>query len=264
MLNGMRKPIYLAILLLIFVFSATPVLSQSSHDLLALDTESFSLLQDEQGYSLKYTQNKRISLPKAWLVPPDEVEEDEVSYVSSFNYDERVTAFQIGDGRKGLHVSSYDIQKEGSAQAAAGRDVFLIFDEQYKTIHPGGLAAGVTKERVRQGGRFSAKFHSFMIGDVNNDRLIDIGVIKEDIECLTGPLYKQEPVRWYVFEGNRWKNLPNFVGKFPPAGQLKLPLIGMAKSPVDFVKQICPDREQRMKRRQELRRKRPSGVSAVE
>jgi hypothetical protein len=154
MLNGMRKPIYLAILLLIFVFSATPVLSQSSHDLLALDTESFSLLQDEQGYSLKYTQNKRISLPKAWLVPPDEVEEDEVSYVSSFNYDERVTAFQIGDGRKGLHVSSYDIQKEGSAQAAAGRDVFLIFDEQYKTIHLGGLAAGVTKERVRQGGAF--------------------------------------------------------------------------------------------------------------
>jgi hypothetical protein len=253
MLSRMTKSIYLAILLSIFVFSVPSALSQSGHDLLALGTDSFSLLQDERGYSLKYSQGERIILAKAWLVPPDEVEEDELSCVSSFNYDERVTAFQIGDGRKGLHVSSYDIQKAGSAQAGAGRDVFLIFDEKNKTIHPGGLAAGVTKWRVRQEGRFCAEFHSFMIGDINNDRLIDIGVIKEEIVCLlTGPSDNQEPVRWYVFEDNRWKNLHNFVGKFPSTGQLKLPLIGMAMSPVDFVRQICPTREQRMKKRREL------------
>ena len=47
---------------------------------------------------------------------------------TSFVFDEDVTACPIWDELIGIHVSSCAIQAQGSAQAAAGRDVFLVFD----------------------------------------------------------------------------------------------------------------------------------------
>jgi hypothetical protein len=193
-------------------------------------------------------------------MPPDELKEESGAYVSSFNYDDGVTAFPIGDGRIGLHLSSYEIQKEGSANAAAGRDVFLVLNPKARTLYPGGILFGVTKSRVRSMGCFFAVVHRFTIGDINNDRLIDVGVTGEKINCdevrdkekgvdlMKGPFYEQHPVRWYIYQRTRWKVRrhvslrdhwiydPDYDGKHPKSS-LQLPLIGLSKSPVDFVKE---------------------------
>ena len=91
----------------------------------------------------------RVPIPRDWLIPPQEGKDEEVNCVSSFHYDMEVSSFPIGNGRMGLHISSYAIQEEGSAQAAAGRDVFLIFDPASSDVFRGRIDRGVTKERVR-------------------------------------------------------------------------------------------------------------------
>lgn len=249
---------WLLLSLLIPILSFSPALAQSAQDVLSVDTKSFRLVRDQQGYRLQYDVDKHLRVPQAWLMPPDELKEESLAYVSSFNYDEQVTAFPIGNGRIGLHVSSYEIQREGSAQAAAGRDIFLMIDPKTRRLHPGGILFGITKDRVRSMGCFFATFHRFVIGDINNDHLIDVGVIREKITCeevydperevglMKGPFYEQYPVRWYVFEWGRptyrqtdhWRYSPDFDGKHPLASSLELPLIGLAKSPVDFVKEV--------------------------
>jgi hypothetical protein len=95
--------------------------------------------------------------------------EEEGNYVSSFQYGEEVWAFPIGNGQTGLHLSSYAIQKEGSAQAAAGKDIFLVFDPRSSRIFRGGIERGVTKERVRSQGCFSASAESYFVGDIDAD-----------------------------------------------------------------------------------------------
>ena len=95
-------------------------------------------------------------------------------------------------------------------------------------------------------GCFSATFHFFVIGDINRDGLIDIGVVKEELRCVwienmpdrSGPFYEQLPIQWYVYMGTHWKYEPGLDGKYPSKGHLKLPLINLAKSPIDFIKEI--------------------------
>lgn len=244
MANMLKKSAWLMMLLLIMNVGVSPGVARSSNDLLTVNVIDFKLFQNQHDYCLQYGKNEQLLIPLAWLIPPDEVQEDEQRYVSSFHYDEPVTSFKIGDGRIGLHLSSYNIQKQGSAQAAAGRDVFLAFDPEKIKLHPGGLKLGVTKSRVRVMGCFSAMFHFFVIGDINSDGLIDIGVVKETLKCKwvnnipvrSGPVYKQLPIRWYVYMGH-WKYEPGFDGKYPPKRHLKLPLINLVKSPIDFVKE---------------------------
>lgn len=257
----MRNVTWLLLSLLILIFSISPATAQSPQDILTIDTKSFRLVRDQQGYSLQYDRDKRLRVREEWLVPPDELKDESGAYVSSFNYDEGVTAFPIGDGGMGLHLSSYEIQKEGSANAAAGRDVFLVLDPKARRPHQGGILFGITKERVRYMGCFFALFHRFIIGDINNDRLTDVGVAREEVtweevhdkkkqvDRMEGPFYEQHPVRWYIYRPTRWKVRghvsvrdhwnydPDYDGKHPKSS-LQLPLIGLAKSPVDFVKEL--------------------------
>jgi hypothetical protein len=242
------------------MFSISPALAQSARDVVAVDTESYRLVRDQRDYAVRYDRDKHLRVRGEWLMPPDELEEESGAYVCSFNYDDGVTAFPIGDGRIGLHLSSYEIQEEGSANAAAGRDVFLVLNPKARTLYPGGILSGVTKSRVRSMGCFFALVHRFTIGDVNNDRLIDVGVTREEIRCdevqdrgkgvdlMKGPFYEQYPVRWYIYRPTRWKVRgyvsvrdhwnydPDYDGK-QSKGSLQLPLIGLAKSPVEFVKE---------------------------
>ena len=171
--------------------------------------------------------------------------------MSSFQYGQQnVSSFPIGNGQIGLHLSSYATQHEGSAQAAAGRDVFLIFDPRSSGIFRGGIERGISKQRVRSQGCFSAAAEHYFLADINHDGLTNIGVIKEEIQCserahtnvdrVVGPFYNQHAVVWYVFKDNSWKLDPSVSGKFPdsdPKTQQasELPLIGMEKTPVDFV-----------------------------
>ena len=214
----------------------------------AFSTDRFKLLTQPRGFVLQFVSNgktKQAAIPRDWLIPPAEEKNEEFNYVSSFHYDQEVASFPIGNGRTGLHLSSYEIQEEGSAQAAAGRDIFLIFDPRSLGVFRGGIERGVTKERVRSQGCFAASAENYFVGDVDGDGLTDVGVVKEELQCvqskkrqdvdlIVGPFYKQDPVVWYVFKGKAWKLEPSFTGKFPEQYQ-ELPFIGIDRSPVDVV-----------------------------
>ena len=95
-----------------------------------------------------------------------------------------------------------------------------------------------------------ANFHVFIIGDINHDGLIDIGSVKEEIRCewiydeeeeidkISGPFYAKFPIHWYIYGDSRWQYEPGFNGRYPATKCLKLPLINLAKSPVDFIRQV--------------------------
>lgn len=137
-------------------------------------TDQFKLLTRRRDFALQFVSNgkgKQIPVPRDWLVPPDEEKAEEGNYVSSLLYGKQVTSFPIGNGKIGLQLSSYEIQKEGSAQAAAGRDVFLIFDPASSMVFRGGIERGITKERVRSQGCFAAKADNYYLADVNGDGL---------------------------------------------------------------------------------------------
>lgn len=92
----------------------------------AFSTGQFKLLTRPRDFALQFVSNgktKQIGVPRDWLVPPDEEQDEESSYVSSFDYGTQVTSFPIGNRRIGLQLSSYEIQAEGSAEAA-GAETF--------------------------------------------------------------------------------------------------------------------------------------------
>src|SRR6266403_5648587 len=106
-------------------------------------TPEFKLLQQSRHFYLRFISHeipRKVEIPRAWLVLRKEEEEEESdAFVSSFHYNPEVQSFPIGDGRIGLHFSSYEIQSGGSAQAAAGRDVFLIFKPASLELTQGGI-----------------------------------------------------------------------------------------------------------------------------
>lgn len=200
-----------------------------------------------RGFLLQFVSDgkiKRVAIPRNWLIPQDvEKEEEEGAYVSSFNYDSQVQSFPIGNGRIGLHLSSYDFAKGGTSYAAAGRDVFLVFDPMSQKILQGGLRSGITKGRGRAEGCLSAAVEHYYLADVDGDGLTDIGALREEFQCIdgagrygniAGPFYKQDPVAWYLFKNDGWEPEPSFLGKVPERLQ-ELPLIGIGRTPADVV-----------------------------
>ena len=208
--------------------------------------EQFRLIPGDGKFSLEVTSAKgtaRIPVERKWLIPPGEEKEDAENYVSAFHYDQTVDSFAVGDGKIGLHLSSYTIQKRGSAAAAAGKDVFLVCNPGTAHLADGLTSLGITKVRLRSD-CFRAENSIFILSDVNGDRLTDIGVIQESISCDAQPQgagleytrsnYAQKPVRWYLYSQNKWAYNPAYDGKWA-AGYRELALIGMATGPVDFV-----------------------------
>jgi hypothetical protein len=232
------------------------VLGQTSINYYQLDTVSFKFSELGKKPFLVLPDGKRIEISKAWLYPQKEVEEEQDFYVSSFNYLEPVTSFLIGKDLLGLHLSSWDYMppSTGSAMAASGRDIFLVYNTKTQQLSPGILELGITKDRIRFMGCFFSTFHNFIIGDINNDGLIDIGVTLEKIWCeeksdeerqidfMSGPYYKMYPIEWYVLRGNKWEKSPQYNGIRPKESIMKLPLIGLKKSPVEFVREIYKEK----------------------
>jgi hypothetical protein len=214
----------------------------------ALDTHQFILLTTPDRFLLQFHlrgQKKEIPIPRPWLVPPKEERDEEGEYVSSFKYDNKIAAFAIGNGKLGLHLSSFSLMTDGSAQAAAGRDVFLVFDPRASVITKGLTTLGVTKARVRSDGCFRAQTAHFLLADINQDGLTDIGVVNESIQCPNlsadqnahpggHPQYAQQPVEWFVHQKGHWQIARTYRGKIP-ADSITLPLIGIELSPVDYV-----------------------------
>lgn len=99
-----------------------------------------------------------------------------------------------------------------------------MFDPRSSEVRRGGIERGFTKQRVRSQGCLAAKGEHCFLADVDGDGLTDIGVVKEELQCLdksdeqidrmVGPFYKQYPIAWYVFKGSAWKLEPSFSGNF--------------------------------------------------
>ncbi len=208
--------------------------------------QQFRLISGNGKFSLEVVSAKgstKIPVERKWLIPADEEKEDAENYVSAFDYDRHADAFAIGNGEIGLHLSSYAIQKRGSASAAAGKDVFLVYNPGTKGLAGGLTSLGVTKSRIRSD-CFRAESAIFILSDVNSDGLTDIGVIQESISCdvqpqgagfeYSQPHYAQKPVRWYLYSQNKWAYNRAYDGKWTNLYR-ELDLIGMAMGPIDFV-----------------------------
>ena len=217
-----------------------------------ISTSQFKLISEGQSFllrSLVERNKKDLVVPREWFITPREESEEEDSIASSFNFQEQVTSFPIGKGQIGIHLSSFDASSEGSSQAAAGRDLFLIYDSQSSDSLKGHLDFGITKTRARHIGCFLASTSHFLLGDINQDGMTDIGQIREELKCeeyydvkedvdaIQGPFYEQHPVRWYVFQGRRWMLDGRYDGKFPEQYS-GLPLIGIQMSTLDFAAYI--------------------------
>lgn len=221
-----------------------------------LDTVSFKFAELDKQPFLVLPDGKRIEIPKVLLYPPEEVQKDDDSYVTSFNYLEPVASFQIGKELLGLHLSSWDYMPSGtgSAMAASGRDIFLVYNTKTQQLRPGIIKNRITKNRFRSMGCFFATFHDFIIGDINNDGLTDIGVTLEKIWCeeesdkerqidfMSGPYYKKYPIEWYILKDNMWEKASQYNGILPEKAIIKLPMIGLNKSPIEFVREIYKDK----------------------
>lgn len=214
---------------------------------------AYRLSKAKRGYSLRETgktKASRLPVQRAWLEPLGVQEEEEYAIVSSLNWSKSVTMFPIEkNGAMGLHLSSYEIQKQGSAQVAAGRDVFLVRERDGK-LHPGLMDLGLTQVRMRHEGRWFARSHRFAKADIDRDGLTDLGVIKEEIPVrldsegiqeIGDPVVQQSPVQWYTYQpsSHTWLHNPERDGQQATDGCPEmLPLIDMAMTPVEFVKKL--------------------------
>jgi len=243
------KAIFTGLVSFLFLLSANVYATPQ----LIVDKVSFKLLYQKEQYFLKTPFGNKILVQKNWLLPPDQLEEDKMSYVTSFKYDSDVHSFPISEKIVGLHISSYSIQKGGSANSAAGRDLFLIFDANGMKLTPGKIDLNITKSRVRSMGCFWANFSNFYIYDINNDGFTDLGIIAEKIWCehendpraeresISGPFYHKQPIKWYIFQSTSWQYNTKLNQNIPD-NLIKLPLIGLSKSPVEFLIEILGNR----------------------
>jgi len=186
-----------------------------------LDTSRFRLVREKSRFVLEdrsAAAATRVGVPKSWLVPASPAEP---GYVSPFKYDPRVTAFPVGDGRTGLHLSSYDVNDRGSAAAAAGTDVFLLYDPKRSSARPGLIRLGVTKQRVKAMGCLRAEASHFLLADVDGDGLVDVGRIREEIRCavdeegrrVVPQQYVQDAARWYRMAERGWLEDRSYEGR---------------------------------------------------
>jgi hypothetical protein len=186
------------------------------------------------------------------------VEDGPDYYTNSCNWDTQVITFPISANELGIYLSSYDIQESGSAQAAGGRDRFMVLDLENRELHQSAFTPGITKSRIRSLGKVTAKSQTFVLGDVNGDGFTDIGVTTEEIRWYNaagdichdpaGPFHCVTDPVWFVYHDKGWWRTEKYLPADKGGEVTPLPLVGIAKTPVDYVKeqygnrvQDCPD-----------------------
>jgi len=235
--------------LVLFHLSCLPVRATESACRLpsTIETKMFKLTI-EPGNKMAHLESggqcTDIYFPQVWLKASFK-KKDMEKYVSLNKFDQQVTAFKITSNIIGFHLSSYEVQKSGSSQTAVGQDIFLVHIISNQTTFKGIDNLGATKRRQRLPGCFSATHSGFLLSDMDNDGNIDIGIMKEELICkrlknteadvMEGPYYKQHPIRWYIFDKNGWVYYSMFDRRFPAMSYWELPLIGIMKSPIDYV-----------------------------
>ena len=218
---------------------ASVVEGGSGGNRIELDLSRFALMMTDSGFVLVDRDRGSALVDSTWVTGAGDVEAEEI--VSPDNFVEAVTSFHVGGRFTGLHLSSYAIQSEGSAQAAAGRDVFLLLDERDGSLRDGQMLTGITRGRGRSMGCWTAHMHRYLLGDVDGDGFTDIGEQREEINCigedLTLPEPRGFPLKWHVFTGHDWEYRPELDDALPPSTRA-LPLRELEKSPVDFVREM--------------------------
>jgi len=220
--------------LLIFLVSAICILSDPAHGQpIAIDTSRFTLQFSESRCWLQDKLEKdSIDVDINFFILQDNELEDEKAYVSSTNYSTKTNSFEIGNGLVGIQIVSYDFMKEGSAQAGAGRDLFVIYNPAKKNIYDKILEFGITKQRHRYIGCLFAKTSHFILADIDHNGLLDIGRIKEELKCDESyqTYFVQDSVEWHTFVDNDWN--PGAANNLPDDYK-DLPLINLKMNPID-------------------------------
>lgn len=227
----------------IILFTNYLLYSDNGDFIVEIDTSRFQLEITEDNYFLvENLQKTKINLKLDSFINQDE-EDEEKAYVSSFIFSEKVNSFKIGNGLIGIQASSFSAMIQGSAQVAAGRDIFLIYNPEKNQVYDNILDFGITKQRSRYMGCLSAKTSHFILADVDKNGWIDIGRIKEELKCeeinnkvqdaeeISGPFFIQDSVEWYVFGKNFWVYDSLYIGY---DRYIDLPLIDIKLTPIDF------------------------------
>jgi hypothetical protein len=207
-------------------------------------SQRFSLVQQADAYWLRDAGGERHRVPSDWIVPAAEAALERESIVSSTAFGPDVQEFALGDGLIALRLASYAIAG-GSAQAAAGRDVFLLFDDgPRKALLDGGLRLGITRSRVRLGGsQWRATSVRFYLGGSRGGAPTDLGVLQEQVRCgpggHAGPQFSAGRVQWYELRDRRWVSAEAPRGEPESSSRHELPLADLHKSPVQFVTEVC-------------------------
>ena len=204
----------------------------------------FSLEYNNGIFAIRSKNSVSVNIPSKWLIP----EPSEPIVPSDFS--KTVHSFSLGAGVTGLHLSSWrdDSRNWGSSMQAFGSDIFLIYHEKSHQITPGLLGMGHTKSRWGAMGCRFAQHHNFYLNDVNHDGFTDIGIIKErifcvgytdttkDVDLMTGPKYQKSIVKWFIFTNGKWiESKQTDTYPINIENSIELPLIGLVKSPIDYV-----------------------------
>lgn len=190
--------------------------------------------------------SEEITIPALWIKP--ETNSELTKYLPELVFNPVITSFNISSEYIGLHLSSYEIQPRGSAQTAAGQDIFLVYSRKKNKVYKGLIDLGITKGRQRNNSCFSAFNTRFILSDINNDSHLDIGIHKEQLSCkekvhddseyIVGPFYESKPTKWYLFKNTQWIYSPDYDRRFPKNHYWVLPLIDISKSPLNYVMEL--------------------------
>ncbi len=208
----------------------------------ARDSSRFRFGQSDGQFWLEDAQDAvRHEVPSSWVLSAEEAQQESEASVSSIDFVTQVQEFALRPRLIGLRVSSYAIAREGSAQAAAGRDVFLLFDDRLKIVSDSGVRLGVTQRRDRAQGQWSATTHRFYLGDASGVEVPSLAVLREDVRCgPRGPRFNASELRWYVYRNDRWVEALLHQDAQPTSSRRsELPPLAFQKSPVRFVNEIC-------------------------
>jgi len=153
-----------------------------------------------------------------------------------------VKAIKLSRHKYLLLLSFYGAPSD--ARVARGLDIFLVYhsnNKHFRTVSSDlmphiGRGAGPCR---------NAAMASYLLQDINEDGLLDIGVLRERIKCdfendaPSRPYYEQQPIKWYVNIKNDllkthdyWIPTRSYEGTLP---EYYTELSSLSTSPVDVV-----------------------------